>query len=194
VTPARAAALLHHEVGTHVLTYVNGCRQPLRLLAVGLAGYEETQEGLAVLAEFLSGGLGVARLRQLAARVVAVHGMVEGGAFREVHADLVARGFTPAGAFTVTMRVFRAGGLTKDLVYLRGLVELVAHVRSGEDLEVLWLGKMSLSDAPLVAELWQRGALQDPLLRPRYLDSPGTRSRIDMLTDARSVVDLVGGR
>jgi len=193
VTPERAAALLHHEVGTHVLTYVNGCRQPLRLLSVGLAGYDETQEGLAVLAEFLTGGLTSARLRQLAARVVAVHGMIEGRTFREVHADLVTRGFTATGAFTMTMRVFRAGGFTKDLVYLRGLVDLVAHVRAIEDLEVLWLGKMSLSDAPLVAELWHQGALRDPVLRPRYLDGPGIQARLDTLASARSVADLVGG-
>jgi uncharacterized protein (TIGR02421 family) len=51
----RVEALLHHEVGTHVVTYQNGAGQPLRLLAVGLPGYEETQEGLAVLAEYLSG-------------------------------------------------------------------------------------------------------------------------------------------
>ncbi len=40
-------------------------------MAIGLAGYEETQEGLAVLAEFLVGGLSPHRLRQLAVRVVA---------------------------------------------------------------------------------------------------------------------------
>ena len=192
VAPSRAPALLHHEIGTHVLTYVNGCRQPLRLLAVGLAGYEETQEGLALLAEFLSGGLTAARLRQLAARVVAVDGMVEGGTFREVHDDLVGRGFSPAGAFTIAMRVFRCGGLTKDLVYLRGLADLVIHVRATADLDVLWLGKMSLADVPLVEDLWQRGALRDPLLRPRYLSEPGTEHRLDALAAASSLVELLG--
>ena len=54
--PARAEALLHHEVGTHVVTHVNGAHQPLQVLAVGLAGHDETQEGLAVLAEPSSAG------------------------------------------------------------------------------------------------------------------------------------------
>ena len=49
--------LLHHEIGTHIVTHVNGSCQPLRLLGAGLAGYDETQEGLAVLAEHLAGGL-----------------------------------------------------------------------------------------------------------------------------------------
>ena len=53
----RVEPLLHHEVGTHVVTYQNGARQPLTLLTIGLPGYDETQEGLAVLAEYLTGGL-----------------------------------------------------------------------------------------------------------------------------------------
>jgi uncharacterized protein (TIGR02421 family) len=192
VSPERAAALLHHEIGTHVLTYANGCRQPLRLLAAGLAGYEETQEGLALVAEHLAGGLTAARLRQIAARVVAVHGMTEGRSFRDVHSDLMERGFTAAGAFAITLRVFRSGGLTKDLVYLRGLADLVTHVRSVSDLDVLWLGKMGLADAPLVQELWERGALHDPLLRPRVVDDPAAVPRLRTLVDAGSVLELVG--
>ena len=84
-------ALLHHEVGTHVVTHVNGAHQPLHILASGLAGHDETQEGLAVLAEHLVGGLTAGRLRQLAARVVAVHQMVERASFEDVHAELVSR-------------------------------------------------------------------------------------------------------
>jgi uncharacterized protein (TIGR02421 family) len=192
VTPTRATALLHHEIGTHILTYVNGCHQPLRLLAAGLAGYEETQEGLALLAEHLSGGFTPSRLRQIAARVVAVHRMVDGASFRCVHDELVAAGFSPPRAFRITMRVFRSGGLTKDLVYLRGLVALVAHVHSGHGLDVLWLGKMPLSDVPLVEGLVERGALAKPLLRPRYLDDPAAAPRQAALERAESVVELIG--
>ena len=47
----RVQPLLHHEIGTHVVTYQNGARQPLKLLTIGLPGYDETQEGLALLAE-----------------------------------------------------------------------------------------------------------------------------------------------
>ena len=86
VPEARVHALLQHEIGTHIVTHVNGSRQPLRLLGAGLAGYDETQEGLAVFAEYLAGGLTARRLRQLAARVVAVHQMTEGETFPTVHA------------------------------------------------------------------------------------------------------------
>ena len=74
--------------------------------------------------------------------------------------------------------MFRSGGLTKDAVYLRGLLELVGHLAAGGDLEVLWLGKMPLTAVPLVDELHRRGVLHDPLLRPRYLDDPEAQARL----------------
>jgi uncharacterized protein (TIGR02421 family) len=192
VSAARAEALLHHEIGTHVVTFVNGSHQPLRTLASGLAWHEETQEGLAVLAEYLVGGLSAGRLRQLAARVVAVHEMVQGADFPAVHAGLVAEGVPKDQAFTITMRVFRSGGLTKDAVYLRGLHELVNHLASGSRLDTLWLGKMPLTAVPLVEDLRLRGVLTDPLLTPRYLDHPGARGRLADIHEVGSLASLIG--
>ena len=189
----RLEALLHHEVGTHVVTHVNGAHQPLHVLASGLAGHDETQEGLAVLAEHLVGGLTPGRLRQLAGRVVAVHELVEGAPFEDVHALLVDHGIPQHQAFAITVRVFRSGGLTKDAVYLRGLVELLEHVVAERDIDVLWLGKMPLTAVPLVRDLHDRGALQDPLLRPRYLDDPLAQERLAGLPDVHSLPELLGG-
>ena len=53
----RVDALLQHEIGTHLVTRYNGHHQPFQQLEVGLAGYDGLQEGLAVLAEYLVGGL-----------------------------------------------------------------------------------------------------------------------------------------
>jgi uncharacterized protein (TIGR02421 family) len=131
VSTSRAEAVLQHEVGTHLVTHVNGSHQPVRLLAAGLAGYEETQEGLAILAEFLVGGLSAFRMRQLAARVVAVDRMVAGEDFAEVHGCLVDFGFSASSAFSTTMRAFRGGGLTKDAIYLRGLLDIVDYLATG---------------------------------------------------------------
>ena len=80
---SRVDALLSHEIGVHLLTYFNGSAQGLRLFRTGLAGYEGMQEGLAVFAEYLVGGMTVARLRLIAARVVACAAMLEGAAFDE---------------------------------------------------------------------------------------------------------------
>jgi uncharacterized protein (TIGR02421 family) len=74
----RLEAILHHEIGTHLLTYFNGRAQPFHLLCMGLADYQELQEGLAVLAEYLGGVLSPARLRILAARVLAAESLIQG--------------------------------------------------------------------------------------------------------------------
>jgi uncharacterized protein (TIGR02421 family) len=192
VPAARLEGLLHHEIGTHVVTYLNGAHQPLRVLAGGLAGHEETQEGLAVLSEHLVGDLTADRLRQLAARVVAVSQMVEGAEFPEVHAGLVDAGVPGPQAFTITMRVFRSGGLTKDAVYLSGLRDLVSYLAGGGDLDVLLLGKLPLTAVPLVDDLHRQGLLRDPLLRPRYLKDPDARVRLDAVRQVGSLASLIG--
>ncbi|MGW9552174.1 tyrosine/phenylalanine carboxypeptidase domain-containing protein [Citricoccus zhacaiensis] len=84
VRKARAHALLQHEVGTHLVTHFNGSAQPIKILGTGLARYDETQEGLAVLAEVACGGLTAFRLRQLASRVLTVH---RGHRGRQAHGD-----------------------------------------------------------------------------------------------------------
>lgn len=94
------------------------------MLGTGLAGYDETQEGLAVLAEIAVGELTAPRVRQLAARVLAVDMLVGGDGFTEVFKSLPDAEFPPGVAYTTTMRVFRSGGLTKDAA-LRGEGEAI---------------------------------------------------------------------
>jgi uncharacterized protein (TIGR02421 family) len=192
VPETRVDALLQHEIGTHVITHINGSNQPLRLLGTGLAGCDETQEGLAVFAEYLVGGLTARRLRQLAARVIAVHEMTQGVPFPEVHSNLVDNGIRPVEAFTITMRVFRSGGLTKDAVYLRGLRHVITHVAAGGRLDVLWLGKMALIDLPHVEDLLGQGVLVAPMLVPRYVAEPFVQDRLADVTPSTTLLDLIG--
>ncbi len=132
IPASRVEALIQHEVGTHVLTYHNGRAQPLRQLYTGLAGYDALQEGLAVLAEYLVGGLSRPRLRLLAARVVAAAHMIDGATFVETFRELDrTHGFSQRTAFVVTMRTYRGGGLTKDAVYLRGLRQILDYLGNG---------------------------------------------------------------
>lgn len=44
-------AIASHEIGSHLLERLNGDRQPLRLLAYGLVGYERGNEGRALVRE-----------------------------------------------------------------------------------------------------------------------------------------------
>ena len=113
--------------------------------------------------------------------------------FEDVHATLVSDGIPHLQAFTTAVRVFRAGGLTKDAVYLRGLLELIDHLSTGGDLDILLLGKMPLTAVPLVADLHRRGLLKDALLRPRYLDdAERTTIASPRLAEVRSPVELIG--
>lgn len=192
VPAPRVEALLHHEVGTHMLTYYNGCAQPLRLLYNGLAGYEALQEGIAVLAEYLCGGLTLPRLRVLAARVIAAHGMIEGCTFADLYGLLRSRySFDEREAYSITLRTFRGGGLIKDVIYLRGLHELLEFLRRGGDLAELFVGKIALHHLPLITELRDRGVLRYVPLRPRYLEDPKARDRLAGIQGERTVIDLI---
>ncbi|HEX2241498.1 MAG TPA: tyrosine/phenylalanine carboxypeptidase domain-containing protein [Actinomycetota bacterium] len=191
IARARAQALIQHEVGTHVVTTVNGKLQPFGLFAIGLPGYEETQEGLAVFAEYVSGGLDRARLRVLAARVVAVRRLLDGATFAQVFAELHAeRGFRPQTAWSVTMRVFRSGGYTKDAIYLRGLGEVVNYVHAGGTLESLFVGKIGLPQVPFVEELLEKRILKSAQLRPRWMDLEGAAERVRRVQSGIALTDL----
>ncbi|MPZ72366.1 MAG: DUF1704 domain-containing protein [Nitriliruptorales bacterium] len=190
----RAEALLQHEVGTHTVTDVNGRCQPLCMLVVGLPGYEETQEGLAVLAEYVTGGLTGARLATLAARVLATRCVTDGGSFvdtfRLLHDDV---GLPPRRSFRVAMRVHRAGGFTKDAMYLRGFQSVLNYVAEGGRLEPLLVGKLSLADVPIIEELQWRGVLTEAPLRPRWLDSKASRARLHTVGQGLSLLEIAEG-
>jgi uncharacterized protein (TIGR02421 family) len=179
VQRARQRPLLHHEIGTHLLTYVNGTAQPFQILHSGLAGYESLQEGLAVLAEHLGGGLSPLRIRTLAARVVAASMLLEGASFLDTF-DRLHREFKlpPRRAFTTTLRAYRGGGTTKDVIYLRGLKDLVRYLSEGHDIEPLYVGKIALAHVPLIQELRRRQVLLPPSVMPRYLTSEKARERL----------------
>jgi uncharacterized protein (TIGR02421 family) len=187
VARSRAYALLQHEVGTHVLTYCNGQRQPLKLLSVGLAGYDHLQEGLAVLAEYLCGELGAKRLKLLAARVIAVDAMVKGASFIDCHRMLMKDlGYTGRKAFMITTRVYRGKGLAKDAAYLRGLDMLIEHLRkSPAHLDMLYTGKFGMRHIKLMEDLHLRGVLRPPVL-PLFLDD-GARKRIDAFKNTQGL-------
>jgi uncharacterized protein (TIGR02421 family) len=192
VSVRRIDALVQHEVGTHVVTHWNGRRQPLGVLATGLAGYESLQEGLALFAEHLAGGLDGGRLRLIAARVVAVRRLVEGVALPGLVAELhESHRIALRAAFGIAVRVFRGGGLTKDAIYLRGLFELLDYLRGGGAIDPLCVGKLALAHVPLVQELLRRGVLRPAVLRPRWLEAAGAEQRLSRARRGLRPLDLV---
>jgi uncharacterized protein (TIGR02421 family) len=192
IPAGRVDALIAHEVGTHVLTYLNGKSQRLQQLYIGLPGYDELQEGLAVLSEYLVGGLTGSRLRLLAARVVAAHHMIDGGSFVEVFRELnKVYGFERRTAFYICMRTFRGGGLTKDVVYLRGLIQLLEYLRNGGELEPLFIGKISANHVAIIKELQWRKVFHPAPLRPAYFDDPKTNNKLVNLRNNLSLISLI---
>lgn len=188
----RVEALLSHEIGVHLLTYFNGSAQGLRLFRSGLAGYEGLQEGLAVLAEYLVGGMTPLRLRLIAARVVACAMMLDGAGFRETFSAMVKEyGFSDGTAFTLTLRVYRGGGFVKDAVYLRGLLEILAHLEDGGSLDPFWTGKIAASHFPVIQELESRGLLKPARVLPRFLSASGAPGRLDKARAGLSPIDMV---
>ncbi len=189
----RVEALLHHEIGTHILTYANGFSQPFQQLHTGLSGYDEMQEGIAVLSEYLCGGLSIARLRILAGRVVAAKCLIDGESFIETFKTLHEQyGFMPKTAFTITTRIFRGGGLTKDAVYLRGLVGILDYIANGGAIEPLLVGKLSAKHIPLIEELQWRKILYKPSLFPRYLEEPNAKERLREIEEkGMNILDLI---
>jgi uncharacterized protein (TIGR02421 family) len=188
---SRVQPLIQHEVGTHVVTFANGGVHQLQLLRVGLPAYEQTQEAVAVLAEYAVGGLTRVRLVQLAARVVAVDGLQQGAGFTEVFSSLRLHRIPPRAAFQIVARVFRSGGLTKDAIYLRGIAGLLSYLSAGGELNPLFTGKLPIEAVPLLPHLKSRGLISTPPLRPRWAEMPEAQPRLQAARRGLNVIDLI---
>lgn len=192
MTRRRLNALLTHEVGVHLLTYFNGSAQGLRIFRSGLAGYEGVQEGLAVFAEYLVGGMTTARLRLIAARVVACAAMLDGASFQEVFRLLVRDfDFGEIEAFNLTLRLCRGGGLAKDAIYLRGLLQVLGHLRNGGTLDPFFMGKIAASHFAVMQELNSRGLLRAPAVMPAFLSDPHALGRLNKARTGLSPIEMI---
>ena len=192
LTKSEASALIQHEIGTHALTYYNGIQQPLTQLSQGLADYDPLQEGMAVLSEYLIGGLTGNRLRTLAGRVIAGEALLNGANFKEVFHLLYSKnGFSKEPAFNITSRIFQGGGFLKDIIYLKGLVELKEYLMQGGDLEFLLAGKFALKHVPMIKDLTERKLLKPPTLKPRYLNTVNYKDRMKKVREGISLSEMV---
>ncbi|WP_319536231.1 flavohemoglobin expression-modulating QEGLA motif protein [uncultured Vibrio sp.] len=178
ITTDELEALAHHEMGVHLLTTLNGRSQPLNVLSLGCPANTNTQEGLAILCEYLSGHFSIKRLRTLALRVLAVESMIKERDFRQTFRLLKEQYHTSdIQAFTITARVYRGGGLTKDYLYLRGFREILnAYDNLGDDFSLLLCGKTELKYFDVIRSLVNKGIFARPkfispaLSRPKQTD------------------------
>jgi uncharacterized protein (TIGR02421 family) len=164
-----------HEGWVHVGTTLNGRKQPwASWLSVGSPRVTACQEGLAVLMETLTFSSYPHRALKVSDRVVAVDMAEQGADFTEVYSFFHERGLRSEEAYKITQRVFRGGTLrggsvfTKDLSYLRGFVENVNFMRSAihsgvpEILPMLFVGKVTLDDIPVLYQHYLEGTIAGP--------------------------------
>jgi len=213
-TTKDAAQLLNHEAFIHVGTGLNGRAQTdIPILAIGHPGTTRTQEGLAVYSEYVSGTLGLDRLRRLADRIVAVQSVVDGADFIELYRWFLDRSPNPEQAFESTRRIFRGapmtGGapFTKDCSYLSGYLSVTTFIRAAftagraDTLALLFSGKLDLFSIPALGELRSQGLVKPARFLPPWASDPGWvlahltlntfMSNIDLDTVSVAMADLL---
>lgn len=176
-----------HEGWVHIGTTLNGRQQPWATwLSVGSPRITAIQEGMAVLMETLTFSSFPQRARRISDRVVAVDLAEQGADFCEVYRYFLDRGISEHDSYRVTQRVFRGGTLTggsvftKDISYVKGFVENVNFIRSAiqsgvpEIIPMLFVGKVTLDDLPLLYERYLEGVIAAPkYLPPMFRDLNG---------------------
>ena len=146
--------LTNHEIGVHMVTTMNGLLHPLKIFSHGFPNNEETQEGLAVFSEYMSGNLTIKRLKELAYRVLAVDSLAKGYSFSRTF-RMLHNGFDlgKEEAFHISVRAHRGGGFTKDYLYLSGLKKIYNFYQHQQDLRLLLTGKVSLEFVDFISYL-----------------------------------------
>ena len=213
-TDKDAAQLLNHEAFIHVATGLNGrAQRDLPILAIGHPGTSRTQEGLAVYSEYVSGTLGLDRLRRLADRTIGVQMVCEGADFIELYRWFLDRSPGPEQAFESTRRIFRgapiSGGspFTKDCAYISGFLSVATLVRSAfvagrvDVVAMLFAGKLDLSAIPALAVLRSQGLCRPARFLPPWASDPswllshlalGTfLANVDLTTVAASIGEIL---
>jgi uncharacterized protein (TIGR02421 family) len=155
-------AYAYHELGIHMLTTINAKQHPLKVFSLGLTGNTHTQEGLALYSEYRSGSLTIGRLQTIALRVIAVQYMLEQSDFVKTYHTLMNEfDLEKNFAFTLTIRVYRGGGFTKDHLYLKGFRD-VLNLAKNNSIDNLLVGKIGLLDFDITNEIVERGMLSKP--------------------------------
>lgn len=179
------AILTNHEIGVHMVTTMNALEHPLKIFSHGFPGNEETQEGLAVFSEYMSGNLTLTRLKELAYRVLAVNGLAKGYSFSRTF-RLLHNSFDldRENAFYITLRAYRGGGFTKDYLYLTGLKKIYNHYKEGKDLSNLLTGKVTLEYANDIQYLINNGyAVPSKYITDSYSKNNNTNETINFILD-----------
>ena len=178
--------LNNHEIGVHMVTTMNGLLHPLKIFSHGFPNNEETQEGLAVFAEYMSNNLTVKRLKELSYRVIAVDSLAKGYSFSKTFRLLHNQfDLDKEKAFYITLRVHRGGGFTKDYLYLTGLKKIYDYYKGGHDLGLLLTGKVTLEYIQEIESLIDKGFAVGPRHKTlAYRENKNSNSTVDFILNS----------
>ena len=153
-------ALANHEIGVHLVTTFNAENQKLKIFSLGFPFNVQTQEGLAVLAEYYSGALNFDRIFELAVRVILADNVIKGLSFATSFDQLVGEyKLSRDHAFKLVTRLYRGGGFTKDRLYLPGFIELIKEHPDEESMNWLLAGKTASDYQHMMPILEQQGLM-----------------------------------
>jgi len=154
--------LANHEIGVHLVTTFNGLNQPLKIFHNGFPNNVETQEGLAVFSEYMSGCLTLHRLKELSYRVMAADSLRKGFNFCDTF-DLLHNQYklNREESYNISLRAHRGGGFTKDYMYLTGLKKVYDLYKNNGDLNPLMAGKVAIEDSHIVTKWTDEGLAHD---------------------------------
>jgi uncharacterized protein (TIGR02421 family) len=207
--------LEYHEGHVHVATALNGRAQPV----LAFTGYPSprttaTQEGLAVLTEFLTQSTSLERLRRLSDRTLAIKMAEDGADFCELYRFFLGRGHDEAAAYDCARRVCRGGlvtggaPFTKDVCYLDGLLRVTNFLRVAlvkghlHHVPLFFAGKIDVQDVPLFGRLLREGVVVEPKFVPAwardlsyltaFMSYSAFLGECDLSAERRRYEDLIG--
>ena len=166
-----------HEGWVHLGTTLNGLSQPVcTFLSKGPPSSTITQEGLAIIMEIFTFSSHPLRIERLTDRIKAINLAENGANFIEVYQFLLEKGMSEHDGYTLASRVFRGcspdkGAFTKDLAYSKGFVLIYNYIRLAiqrgllRRISLLFLGKTTLEDLPVLEDLLDEGLI----IAPRYV-------------------------
>lgn len=167
-----------HEGWVHLGTTLNGMSQPIcTFLGKGPPSSTITQEGLAIITEVFTFTSYPGRLKRLTNRIMAVNMAEEGANFLEVFNFYRKQGLEELESYHATTRVFRGstpdgGPFTKDLSYSKGFILIYNYIRLAvqrglvTQIPLLFVGKTTLEDVHILADLVEEGIVVPPKFVP----------------------------
>jgi uncharacterized protein (TIGR02421 family) len=172
-----------HEGWVHLGTTLNGMAQPVcTFLSKGPPSSTITQEGLGIISEVFTFSSYPGRLKRLTNRITAVSMAESGADFLDVFNFYRDAGLEESDCYLCASRVFRGsspdgGPFTKDLSYSKGFILIYNYVRLAvqrglvNQIPLLFLGKTTLEDIHILADLLEENIVTPPkYVPPQFQD------------------------